>query len=57
MSCFFRIVALVDKVADLLTIHHEVNPVGGEDQETVVSVVELQPEANKRDYKEDGASE
>ena len=53
MSCFFRIVALVDKVADLLTIHHEVNPICGKDQETVVSMVELQPEANKCDCKQD----
>jgi len=34
-------VALVDDIADLLTVHDEVNAVGGQRQERVVGVVQL----------------
>jgi hypothetical protein len=39
MGCFIRIMALIDKVTNLLTIHHEVNSICGEDQEAVISVM------------------
>lgn len=31
VGCFMRIMALIDKVTNLLTVHHEVNSVCGED--------------------------
>lgn len=37
-----RVVALADAVADLLAVHDEVDAVGGQDQEAVVCVVQLQ---------------
>lgn len=37
-----RVVALADEVADLLAVHHEVDAVGGQDQEAVVRVLQLQ---------------
>lgn len=43
MGSFVGIMALIDKVTDLLTIHHEVDSVCGEDQEAVISMVQLDP--------------
>ena len=46
MGCFVGIMALIDKVTNLLTVHHEVNSICSEDQEAVISVMELQSEPN-----------
>lgn len=42
MGGLSRVVALADAVADLLAVHDEVDAVGGQDQEAVVCVVQLQ---------------
>lgn len=42
MGSFSRIMALVNEVADLLTVHHEINTVCGKDQEAVICVMQLQ---------------
>lgn len=39
LCCVFGVAALVDDVADLLTVHNEVDAVGGECEEGVVHVV------------------
>lgn len=39
MGCFIGIVALIDKVTNLLTVHHEVNSICSEDQEAVISMM------------------
>lgn len=51
VGCFTRVMALIDKVTNLLTIHHEVNSICGEDQEAVISMMELQSEPHAQDYK------
>lgn len=42
MGSFSRIMALVNEVADLLTVHYEVNTVRSKDQEAVVCMMQLQ---------------
>lgn len=37
-----RVMALADEVADLLAVHYEVDAIGGQHQEAVVCVVQLQ---------------
>lgn len=39
VGCFAGIMALIDKVTNLLTIHHEVNSICSEDQEAVISMM------------------
>ena len=43
VGSFSRIVALVDEVADLLTVHHEVNAICSKDQEAVICMMQLNP--------------
>lgn len=42
LSCFFGVVALVNDVADLLAVHNEVNTIGGQCQEGVMDMVQLE---------------
>lgn len=42
VGSFGRIMALVNEVADLLTVHHEVNTVCSKDQEAVICMMQLQ---------------
>ena len=49
MSRFTGSMALTDKVTNLLAVHHEVNSIRSEDQEAVVSVMQLQSEPNSQD--------
>ena len=39
MGCFVWIMALIYKVTNLLTVHHEVNSICSEDQEAVISMM------------------
>lgn len=42
LSCFFGVVALINDVADLLAVHNEVNTIGGQCQEGVMDMVQLE---------------
>lgn len=49
MGSFVGIMALIDKVTDLLAVHHKVDAIRGEDKKAVISMVELQSRPNAYD--------
>lgn len=52
LSRLFRVVALVDDIADFLAVHNEIDAVCGQSQESVVGMVQLKEKITFKNQKQ-----